>query len=122
MASKLGAREVEAFDIDEWSVINGKENIENNHCNNISIHQGKVTDMNFTSSFDIILANINKNILLQEMQHYVTHLKPNGLLLMSGFYVADIPDLETQASKLGLQKVDTKERETWAAVLFERTG
>jgi ribosomal protein L11 methyltransferase len=56
------------------------------------------------------------------MQHYVTHLKPNGLLLMSGFYVADIPDLETQASKLGLQKVDTKERETWAAVLFERTG
>lgn len=122
MASKLGAKEVEAFDIDEWSVINGKENIENNHCHNISIAQGKITDMKFEGKFDLILANINKNILLQEMEKYVDHLQPNGQLLMSGFYEADIADLENHALKLGLKKLSKKEKETWAAVLFEKSA
>ena len=122
MASKLGAKEVEAFDIDEWSVINGKENIENNHCPNVRIYQGKITEMNFKGRFDIILANINKNILLAEMESYSSFLGPQGQLLLSGFYVQDIEDIERGAQKHGLKKINQLDRETWAAVLFEKSA
>ena len=63
LASKLGAKEVEAFDIDEWSVSNGTENIEVNQCTNIHHQQGKLSELKFSGKFDIILANINKNVL-----------------------------------------------------------
>ena len=122
MASKLGAKEVEAFDIDEWSVINGKENIENNHCPDVRIYQGKITEMNFKGRFDIILANINKNILLAEMESYSSFLGPQGQLLLSGFYVQDIEDIERGAQKHGLKKINQLDRETWAAVLFEKSA
>ena len=67
MASKLGAVHVHAFDIDEWSVVNGKENAEVNRCDNITIWKGTLHEQQFTEAFDIILANINKNVLLEEM-------------------------------------------------------
>ena len=70
MASKLGAREVEAFDIDEWSVTNSQDNIELNHCKNIRHQLGKLSELPFEGTFDIILANINKNVLLDEMPLY----------------------------------------------------
>jgi ribosomal protein L11 methyltransferase len=120
MASKLKAKEVEAFDIDEWSVINGTENIQNNHCQNIHIHQGKIADMKFEGKFDLILANINKNILLSEMKSYANYLVAGGQLLISGFYTHDIGDLLNEANKHQLTEVSRKDRETWAAVLLER--
>lgn len=120
MASKLKAKEVEAFDIDEWSVINGTENIQNNHCQNIHIHQGKIDDMKFEGKFDLILANINKNILLSEMKSYANYLVAGGQLLISGFYMHDISDLLNEANKYHLSEVSRKERETWAAVLLEK--
>ncbi len=120
MAAKLGAREVEAFDIDEWSVSNGKENIEVNGCNNI-VHQqlGKISDFTFEGKFDIILANINKNVLLDEMEQYKNLLQAGGLLLLSGFYTTDISDLLREANPLGLKEVRRDERETWAALLLQ---
>ena len=120
MASKLKSKEVEAFDIDEWSVINGTENIQNNHCQNIHIHQGKIDDMKFEGKFDLILANINKNILLSEMKSYANYLDAGGQLLISGFYTHDIGDLLNEANKHQLTEVSRKDRETWAAVLLER--
>lgn len=120
MASKLGATEVEAFDIDEWSVENGNENAANNNCNNIQIQLGKINEVNLTGTFDIILANINKNILLAEMQQYATYLKQKGELLLSGFYVHDIPDLKAEAAKYGLTEIAHQERETWATLLFKK--
>lgn len=120
MASKLKAKEVEAFDIDEWSVINGTENLQNNHCLNIHIHQGKIADMKFDGKFDLILANINKNILLSEMKSYANYLDAGGQLLISGFYMQDISDLLNEANKYHLSEVSRKERETWAAVLLEK--
>jgi ribosomal protein L11 methyltransferase len=120
MASKLGAKNVEAFDIDEWSVINGQENIEVNQCNNITIKQGKISDLTFTGNFDIILANINKNILMQEMAQYAAYLNEGGHLLLSGFYENDIPDLLIEAQRYGLQKVSSDERENWAALLLAK--
>jgi len=120
MASKLGAKNVEAFDIDEWSVINGQENIEVNNCSNITIQQGKISDITFANNFDIILANINKNILLQEMAQYAAYLSAGGLLLLSGFYENDIPDLLAEAYRYRLDKVGSDERENWAALLLRK--
>jgi len=120
MASKLGAKTIEAFDIDEWSVINGKENAEINACPNITIRQGKIAELNFKSSFDIVLANINRNILLDEMQQYAQVLNPLGKLLLSGFYQKDIPALISEAEKFNLAEIFRDEREEWATVLLEK--
>jgi ribosomal protein L11 methyltransferase len=119
MASKRGAKSVDAFDIDEWSVVNGQENIENNNCSNIKIRQGKISELTFPGSFDVILANINKNVLLAEMEQYAKYLKPGGLLLLSGFYTHDILDLTAAASHLGLEEKSRNERETWACLLLQ---
>lgn len=121
MASKRGAASVEAFDIDEWSVINGQENIENNRCANIHLQQGKISDLKFSGAFDIILANINKNVLLAEIETYADYLRPSGQLLLSGFYTTDIDDLLKQASKFGFKEVRRDEKETWATLLLQKT-
>ena len=122
MASKLGAKKVEAFDIDEWSVINGKENAEINHCNNINIQRGKITDLKFENEFDLILANINRNILLDEMKYYSTALVSGGHLLLSGFYEKDIPDLKQEALKFGLTELNRDRREDWACLLLQKNN
>lgn len=121
MASKLGAKEVEAFDIDEWSVSNGRENIAVNQCTNINHQQGKLSELDFPGSFDIVLANINKNVLLEEMNLYADYLNPSGLLLLSGFYVDDIPDLLQEASKYKLNELKRDELENWAALVLVKS-
>lgn len=121
MASKLGANEVEAFDIDEWSVVNGEENKELNNTKNIRIQQGKISEVELSGKFDIILANINKNVLLAEINTYATFLAPNGKLLLSGFYTHDINDLKNEASKYSLTEISRDERETWACLLLTIT-
>ena len=120
MASKRGAKKILAFDIDEWSVINGKENIENNLCQNIEIHQGKISDLSIEGDFDIILANINKNVLLSEIKTYASYLKTGGYLLLSGFYTTDIDDLKAEASLHGLEEINRDEKETWASLLLKK--
>ena len=120
MASKLGAIEVEAFDIDEWSTVNGKENIENNLCNNVHLHRGKIKEMKFNGHFDIILANINKNVLLDEIKSYAGFLNSGGQLLLSGFYTHDIEDLKTEASVYNLSEVFRDEKETWASLMLQK--
>jgi ribosomal protein L11 methyltransferase len=120
MACKRGAAFVDAFDIDAWSIENGRENAEVNNCENIRIRQGKISELKFDEPFDIILANINKNILLLEMPYYFTYLKPGALLLLSGFYEHDIPDLLARAEKEGLSKVKQVVHETWATLLLQR--
>jgi len=122
MASKLGAKKIDAFDIDEWSVINGKENAEINHCTNINIQQGKITDLKFENSFELVLANINRNILLDEMKFYSQSLIPGGHLLLSGFYEKDIPDLIRQANKFGLTELNRDNRESWACLLLQKNN
>ncbi|MEK6780956.1 MAG: 50S ribosomal protein L11 methyltransferase [Bacteroidota bacterium] len=120
MASKLGATAVEAFDIDEWSTVNGKENIENNKCDNVHLHQGKISQMKFRGEFDIILANINKNVLLEEIKVYADFLCSGGQLLLSGFYTQDIDHLKQEASRFALTEVLRDEKETWASLLLQK--
>ncbi|NJM24565.1 MAG: 50S ribosomal protein L11 methyltransferase [Bacteroidia bacterium] len=119
MAAKLGAGSVEAFDIDDWSVINGKENIEVNGTPNVNLQLGKLGELSFTGKFDIILANINKNVLMQELPLYTSYLLPGGELLLSGFYERDIDDLLDAAVLLGLTEVQRTAREGWAALLLK---
>lgn len=122
MASKRGAKRVEAFDIDAWSIENGEENASLNHCSNIRIRQGTIVDFSWPEPFDIILANINRNILLKEMGMYARCLALRGTLQLSGFYIKDIPDLLTEASKFGLAPVAQDEREQWATLRLIKTG
>lgn len=119
MASKLGAAKISAFDIDEWSVINGRENIEINRCNNISIKQGKISDLSFDHEFDIILANINKNVLMHELPQYAAYLNPDGQILLSGFYEKDIPELVQRAHQYHLRHITSDVREGWASILLQ---
>jgi ribosomal protein L11 methyltransferase len=119
MASMLGAKRVDAFDIDEWSVINGKENIEVNQCDTINIRQGMISELTFEDNYDIILANINKNILLQELPQYVSYLNPDGFVLLSGFYEKDIPDLMERAHQYQLKHISSNVRENWASLLLQ---
>ncbi|MEJ7643281.1 MAG: 50S ribosomal protein L11 methyltransferase [Chryseolinea sp.] len=122
MASMLGAKKIEAFDIDEWSITNSMDNIALNHCTNIHHQHGKLSELHFLEPFDIILANINKNVLLDEIKLYSDHLVPEGELLMSGFYTHDIADLAKAAERYGLFEKRRDEREGWACVVFVKAA
>ena len=122
LACKLGAREVQAFDIDEWSVENGNENIQVNQCSNIHIQQGKINEVELQGAFDIILANINKNVLLDEMASYAQRLSDGGFLLLSGFFYLDIPDLLNESALNELMEVRRDERDSWAALLLQKVS
>lgn len=119
MAAKRGAQQVDAFDIDEWSVINGKENIEVNGCTNISIRQGEISNLTFNHNYDLVLANINKNILMKELPQYVSYLNSNGQILLSGFYEKDIPELVARAHQYNLKHVSSEVRDNWASLLLQ---
>lgn len=117
LASMRGAAQVEAIDIDEWAYRNALENIDRNHCKNIHCALGDATLLN--SQFDVIIANINRNILLRDMEAYVSvlsHHQHGGIILFSGFYTADIPALTAKAETLGLTLANTRERNGWAAI------
>lgn len=118
LACKLGADTVDAFDIDDWSVENANENKTLNHCPAIRIQKGKISEVKLNPPYDIILANINKNVLLDEMETYTRHLKTGGLLLLSGFFESDIPDLLSATESLALHEINRHQRDHWASMLL----
>ena len=120
MAKKLGASSVEAFDIDEWCVDNGNENFDLNGMTAVRMGKGTIREVNPQGSFDIVLANINKNVLLDEMEVYSSLLKSNAYLLLSGFYEHDAADIEQRANGFGLKLIQTKVKENWAAMSFQK--
>jgi ribosomal protein L11 methyltransferase len=117
MASMKGAQQVTAIDIDEWSYNNTLENAELNQIGNIRVLLGDAALLT-DQSYDLILANIQRNILLQDMEGYKTVLKPGGCLIMSGFYVSDLEAIEAHATSLGLKLLDSNERNNWCAASF----
>ncbi len=120
LASKLGAKEVSGFDIEEWAAENSRENCQLNDCQNITIRQGTIEDEP-ADQYDIVLANINRNILMRDIPKYVAFMKPTpSQLVVSGFYQQDIEDIENVAKEVGLVKVQTENKNNWAAVVFER--
>lgn len=120
MAHKLGAAQIEAFDIDEWCVENGNENFELNGMASVRMGKGTVREVNPQGTFDIVLANINKNVLLDEMEVYSGLVKEEGYLLLSGFYEHDIPDIEKRAKDFGLKLKEKKVKDNWAALAMQK--
>lgn len=119
LAAKLGASEVLGFDIEEWAYLNAIENIEINHCDHVSMFRGTINDCT-AAQYDIVLANINRNILLEEIPKYVQFLKPEGVLLVSGFYEKDRVDIAQKAAESGLTQVSYMNNNDWACVKFAR--
>lgn len=118
MASQAGAREITGIDIDEWAYTNAQENMKTNNIHNLRVRIGDASLLDGSETFDIILANINRNILLNDMARYTAVLRPGGKLIISGFYINDIPLLEEEANRLGLTLESYKEKDRWAAVIF----
>ena len=117
LARMRGAKHALAIDIDDWCTQNSEENIALNSISDIDVMLGGA-ELLENKHFDIILANINRNILLNDMKHYANCLSTGGELYMSGFYVEDIPVIEAEANKHNLSLIDFKERNKWAVVKF----
>lgn len=120
MACKLGASRVDAFDTDEWAVENTKENFEVNHCKQAGVQQGTITDVVLQKEYQVILANINRNVLLQEIPAYASLLVRDGCLLLSGFYEKDIAEIEKVAFAQHLEKKNQKVKNEWASLVFRK--
>ena len=120
LAKMRGAADCEAVDIDEWCVRNSLENIALNHMEHICVRQGDASVLKDMGPFDVILANINRNILLRDMNQYVERLVPGGELLISGFYDADVPLLTQEAEKLGLKTIRICQDKEWTMIRFRQ--
>jgi len=118
LAEKRGATNLDAIDIDDWCVENSEENVSRNHCKHIKVQLGDAGKIPSEATYDTIIANINRNILLNDMATYVTALKQGGTLFLSGFYKEDLPIITAACNNLGLRFVDNKERNNWIAAQF----
>ena len=118
LARMRGAQPCTAIDIDEWCVRNSIENIALNHVDNIAVSQGDASSLVGKGPFDVVIANINRNILLNDMTQYVACMHPGSELFMSGFYIDDIPAIQAEAKRQGLEFIQHKEKNRWAAVKF----
>lgn len=117
LAHKKGASTICAIDNDEWAYRNSIDNVAKNNCKGISVYQGDAALLS-DKKFDIIFANINKNILLADMETYVLSLNKNGKLFMSGFYIDDLNDIKAKAKQLGLDYVNHLVKNDWIAIKF----
>lgn len=118
LASMRGAKQVTAIDIDDWCVNNSRDNIALNNIDNITVKLGDAALLERHEPFDVIIANINRNILLADMDKYAACMHANSELYMSGFYVEDIPFIQKKAESLGLTFIHHREKNNWAAVKF----
>lgn len=120
VALRLGANRVLGYDIDEWSSENAKHNAVLNGVDNLDVLLGDASVLDgVKEEFDVVIANINRNILLNDMTAFRSHLKTGGRLILSGFYETDVPMLEQAAQSNGLTIIDVVTDEEWACAMFE---
>jgi len=117
LAEMKGAQPIDAIDIDNWCYLNSIENAERNNCNQITVYEGDA-ELLKEKKYDLIIANINRNILLNDMQTYVDCLNKEGILLLSGFYNEDIPFIDASSTEKGLTFVKKLERNNWASLKY----
>ena len=117
LAEMKGAKPIDAIDIDNWCYLNSIENAERNNCHEISVYEGDASLLK-NKTYDLIIANINRNILLNDMHHYVDCLNKNGILLLSGFYNEDIPFIDESCTEKGLTFVKKFERNNWVSLKY----
>jgi ribosomal protein L11 methyltransferase len=119
LASMKGANPILAVDNDEWAYNNAVENKQLNKTENIRVILGDALSLG-DEKFDVILANINRNILLNDIHRYVACLNPKGTLCMSGFYAEDIPSIRETCEKVALCLLTSRTENNWAAVKFQK--
>ncbi len=120
-ASKLGAKKVFAYDIDEWSVSNTKHNCEINDVKNVQVLKGDSSLLEKDDAlYDVVMANINRNILLKDIPIFSTKIKDNGILLLSGFLLEDAQMIEEKALFFGLKCKEKKEKNSWAMIVTKK--
>ena len=120
LASMKGASELIAIDIDHWSYENTIENCNENNIKNISTYQGGAELLSQHGAFNMVLANINKNILLQDMKYYSDSLLTGGIMITSGYYLDDLDDIKKHAGSYGLEFIGNKEKDNWVAGMFRK--
>ena len=112
-----GAKSIDAIDNDNWCYQNSLENVERNGCKHITVLEGDAGLLK-NRTYDIIIANINRNILLNDINIYASCLNKNGILFLSGFYKDDIPTIEEECQKYMLKLVEVIEENHWVALKF----
>ena len=117
LAEMKGAQPIDAIDIDNWCYLNSIENAARNNCNHITVYEGDA-DLLKGKKYDLIIANINRNILLNDMQTYVDCLNKDGILLLSGFYTEDIPFIDSSCIEKGLTYVKKFKRNNWVSLKY----
>lgn len=117
LSEMRGAKSIDAVDIDKWCVENSIENAQRNRCNNINVRLGDVSALR-SSKYDVILANINKNILLKDIPKYKNHLKDGGILLISGFYSRDINAISSKCLAYNLRFEKKVVKNDWVAAKY----
>ncbi|MBU1014165.1 MAG: 50S ribosomal protein L11 methyltransferase [Bacteroidetes bacterium] len=119
LASMKGAKFIDAIDIEEWAFKNCLANTEKNKVTNVNVVQGDASCI--IKKYDVIFANINLNILVQDMEVYAAAMKAGGIIYFSGFYQSDLTKLKQATNKTNLQLVDSKEKNNWMAATFLKT-
>ncbi|MCF8321474.1 MAG: 50S ribosomal protein L11 methyltransferase [Flavobacterium sp.] len=117
LAEMKGAQPIDAIDIDNWCYLNSIENAERNNCSQITVYEGDA-ELLIGKKYDLIIANINRNILLNDMQTYIDCLNKEGVLLLSGFYNEDIPFIDASCTEKGLTYVKKFERNNWVSLKY----
>lgn len=117
LASMKGASHITAIDIDNWSVEGTRENARRNHIRNLTVQQGDAHLLG-KEKYDLILANIQKNVLLNDLPAYAKCLKKNGWLFMSGFFTEDVPDIKKKAEETGLTDCGCSSKNNWVVACF----
>ncbi len=120
LAEMRGAQPIDAIDIDNWCYLNSLENIERNGCHKITALEGDATLLK-DRNYDVIIANINRNILLNDMSVYAECLLPNGDLFLSGFYEDDLEQIKGCCSENDLEYVKHIKRNRWIAAYFKKS-
>jgi ribosomal protein L11 methyltransferase len=118
LAEKLGASRITAIDNDEWSIANARENLAKNASNKVNVALGDEVPGDVV--FDIVLANINKNIILENLAAVARQLKIPGLVLLSGLLIEDEPAVTKMALELGLEVIEIKHRDNWLLIKLSR--
>lgn len=118
LSEKLGAKSTRGFDIEEWAAQNSVENAQINFCTKSTFVQGTI-ETEPEEEYDIILANINRNILLRDVPQYIQKMIKGGVLLISGFYVSDQAEIQNHFEQLGLRMIGQKQQNQWACMMFE---
>lgn len=119
LAERLGAAHISAVEIEAWSAENILENVALNGSTKIQAIHGGAPEIP-AMAYDVILANINKNVLLEQLPVYSKVIANGGLLMLSGFFVTDAPDLIAAAAQVGFDSIRTDARENWAVVLLKK--